>query len=135
MRKFESGATRDNDENKLDYEGFLSPLVLDRYAQYMHKHRKQADGVMRSSDNWQKGIPMPAYMKSMWRHFMDVWRQFRGLKGEDSFEESLCALLFNVHGMLHEHLKLKQGVSFSDELKRRYPELFVKTEGFDGDTA
>ena len=120
MRTFESGATRDNDETKLDYEGFLSPLVLERYAQYMHKHRKQADGNLRASDNWQKGIPMSAYIKSMWRHFMDVWRQWRGLKGEDTFEESLCALIFNASGMLHEQLKMSK--------KIRYPAMFVDKE-------
>ena len=120
MRTFESGATRDSDETKLDYEGFLSPLVIDRYAQYMHKHRKQADGKLRASDNWQQGIPMSAYMKSMWRHFMDVWRQWRGLKGEDTFEDSLCALIFNASGMLHEQLKMSK--------KIRYPAMFVDKE-------
>ena len=120
MRTFESGATRDSDETKLDYEGFLSPLVIDRYAQYMHKHRKQADGKLRASDNWQQGIPMSAYMKSMWRHFLDVWRQWRGLKGEDTFEESLCALIFNASGMLHEQLKMSK--------KIRYPAMFVDKE-------
>ena len=103
MREFKSGATRDNDEDKFDYEGFLSPAVLKRYAEYMHSHRKQADGKMRDSDNWQKGIPITAYMKSMWRHFFDVWRANRGY--EINLEDALCALLFNVMGMLHEHLK------------------------------
>jgi hypothetical protein len=103
MREFETGATRDNDQDKYDYEGFLSPAVLERYAEYMHSHRKQADGKMRDSDNWQKGIPISAYMKSMWRHFVDVWRGYRG--DEIDTEDALCALLFNVMGYLHEHLK------------------------------
>ena len=54
MRTFDTGATRDSDNDKLDYEGFLSPLVLRRYAEYLHKHRKQSDGKIRTSDNWQK---------------------------------------------------------------------------------
>ena len=102
MRKFETGATRDNDENKLDFEGFFSPIVLERFAEYMHKHRKQADGEMRESDNWQKGMPIDAYMKSMWRHFFAVWKHHRA--GEDNIED-LCALMFNVQGMLYEKLK------------------------------
>ena len=57
MRTFESGATRDTDSSKLDYEGFLSPLVLKRYAEYIHKHRKQVDGKMRVPKNWQKSSP------------------------------------------------------------------------------
>lgn len=110
MRTFSSGATRDSDTTKLDYEGFLSPLVLKRYAEYMHKHRQQADGTLRDSDNWQKGIPFDAYMKSMWRHFMDVWRQHRGLAGDDTLEDSLCAVLFNAMGYLHELERCHNGV-------------------------
>ena len=108
MRKFESGATRNNDEENLDYEGFLSPLTLERYAEYMHLHRKQADGEMRDSDNWQNGIPQTSYMKSMWRHFFDVWKIHRGYSCGVSEQEALCALLFNVMGMLHEVLKEKE---------------------------
>lgn len=104
VRTFDTGATRDNDANKLDYEGFLSPVVLERFAEYMHKNRVQADGSLRDSDNWQKGIPLEAYMKSMFRHFMDVWSAHRGYDAPD-IEESLCALLFNVMGMLHEHIR------------------------------
>ena len=107
VRTFATGATRDTDDNKLDYEGFLSPLVLERYAEYMHIHRKQSDGRLRSSDNWQKGMPRNAYMKSMWRHFHDVWKGHREGQAQISvtLEEALCALMFNVMGMLHEILK------------------------------
>jgi hypothetical protein len=104
MREFDTGATRDTDENKLDYEGFLSPLVLERYAQYMNKNRIQADGKARASDNWQKGIPKDAYMKSAWRHFMEWWTRHRGLPNF-CVEEAICALLFNAMGYLHEILK------------------------------
>lgn len=110
MRKFDSGATRNDDSEALDYEGFLSPLVLERFAEYMHKHRHQADGELRSSDNWQKGIPLDSYMKSGFRHFMDWWLEHRGYESRDGLEEALCALMFNVQGYLHEHLK-QQGVN------------------------
>lgn len=105
VRAFDTGATRDTETGKLDYEGFLSPLVLERYAQYMHKHRLQSDGSLRASDNWQKGIPVNVYMSSMWRHFVDVWKGFRNLISGIALEEALCALLFNVMGYLHELLK------------------------------
>jgi hypothetical protein len=104
MRTFGTGATRNTDVNKLDYEGFLSPTVLKRYAEYLHKHRVQADGNIRESDNWQKGIPKDVYMKSAFRHFMDVWSCHRGV-GNADLEESLCATLFNLMGYLHEVLK------------------------------
>ena len=107
VRKFETGAKRDTAQDKLDFEGFLSPLVLERYAQYMHKHRKMADGSLRDSDNWQKGIPLSVYMKSTFRHFFDMWKEHRGLVTKDGLEEALCALLFNISGYLHEHLRSK----------------------------
>jgi hypothetical protein len=109
MRQFETGATRDADTDKLDYEGFLSPLVLERFARYMHKHRIQADGSPRDSDNWQKGIPREAYMKSAWRHFMVFWTAHRGWNPAtaDELEESICALIFNAQGYLHEHLAIR----------------------------
>jgi hypothetical protein len=106
MREFETGATRDDDDHKLDYEGFLCPGVLERYAEYMREHRKQADGKLRASDNWMKGIPEAAYMKSLWRHFMDVWSFRRGYSITVDYEDALCAVLFNVMGLLHERLKL-----------------------------
>lgn len=102
VREFSTGATRDTATNKLDFEGFLSPLVLRRFAEYMNKNRVQSDGSLRDSDNWQKGIPEDVYMKSMWRHFMSVWEGHRGIS--DNQIEDLCALMFNVQGMLHELL-------------------------------
>ncbi len=114
VRKFETGATRDTENGKPDYEGFLSPDVLELYGAYMHKHRKQLDGQLRDSDNWQKGIPVAAYMKSMWRHFFAVWRLHRGLRTVDekgavvTMEDALMATLFNVMGYTFEWLKKKQ---------------------------
>jgi len=105
VRHFESGANRSSEEGKPDFEGFLSPLVMERYGEYMHHHRALPDGTLRASDNWQKGIPQEAYLKSGWRHFMDWWALHRGLKGREGLEESLCALIFNASGYLHEVLK------------------------------
>ncbi|WP_316235039.1 MULTISPECIES: hypothetical protein [unclassified Bradyrhizobium] len=117
VRAFGTGATRDLDANKLDFEGFLSPRVLERYAEHMHRARKMPDGSMRASDNWQLGIPVDVYMKSMWRHFFAVWKLHRdlpvtevvnGVEVVKDLETELCALSFNVNGMLHEILKAKQ---------------------------
>lgn len=124
IREFDTGATRDSEDGKLDYEGFLSPLALRRYAEYMHKHRTQSDGNVRASDNWQKGIPYTAYMKSLWRHLVEFWTEHRfftilkedpysneydpneiALLQEDNREEILCAIIFNAFGYLHELIK------------------------------
>jgi len=107
IRVFESGATRDLDLNKFDYEGFLSPLVIERYGAYMHKHRVQPDGSLRDSDNWQKGIPRKAYMSSGFRHFLDWWKEHRGWPTQSGLEEALCALIFNASGYLDSILREK----------------------------
>ena len=115
MRSFDTGATRDTDSGKLQYEGFLSPLVLRRYAEFMHKHRKQSDGKLRVADNWQKGLPLEVYADSGWRHFMDWWAwQRKCWNPKEGIEEALCALLFNVMGALHVILTWKQRPAFTE---------------------
>ena len=107
MREFETGATRDTNTGKPEYGGFLSPVVLLRYGQYMHKHREQADGKLRDSDNWQKGIPVRVYLESLLRHVMDIWLhilKFRHFATED-YQEALCAAMFNIQGLLFEELR------------------------------
>lgn len=117
MRVSATGATRNADNHKNDYEGFLSPTVIQAFGDYMHSHRKQADGKLRDSDNWQKGLNPEWYMKSMWRHFLDVWSIHRGIARFDETGkeidkvEALCATLFNVQGMLHEELKRKDAMN------------------------
>lgn len=116
MRMSETGATRNVDSHKNDYEGFLSPSVIQAFGDYMHSHRMQADGKLRDSDNWQKGLKQDWYMKSMWRHFLDVWSIHRHIARFDETGkeidkvEALCATLFNVQGMLHEELKRKDAM-------------------------
>lgn len=113
MRLFEGGATRDSDVGKPDYQGYLSPLVIERFGEYMLRHQTQADGTLRSSDNWKKGMPKDAFMKSGFRHFMDWWLDHEGYEAKEDLEEALCALMFNVMGYLHEHLVEEY---YSDEI-------------------
>ena len=49
-RTFNSGASRDTDLGKLDYEGSLSPLVLKKYVEYMQRNNNTKSGV-RKCDN------------------------------------------------------------------------------------
>jgi hypothetical protein len=105
VRTFSTGANRDTATDKLDYEGFLSPLVLEAFGEYMHKNRRMADGTLRDSDNWQKGIPRDVYAKSGWRHFFDWWKEHRGHRTADGLKAALCGLMFNCMGYLHELLK------------------------------
>ena len=110
MRTFDTGATRDTDETKPDYEGFLSPLAIKRFGEYMTLHRKQADGKLRASDNWQKGIPLETYIKSLCRHVEDLKLHHDGYPGQATdpdVESVLSASLFNVQGYLHETVKAR----------------------------
>lgn len=112
VRTFDSGATRDSNDGKYDYEAFLCPLVIMRFGEYMHKHRVQSDGTLRDGDNWQKGIPTKQYMKSLWRHFHDLWIILRGYRGDpdearEDLQNACCAIIFNVQGILHNHLTKK----------------------------
>lgn len=99
LRRFDGGAVRDTDTDKLDYEGFLNPMVLEAYAQYMHKNRFLKDGTTRNSDNWQSGFGdhhFDVCMKSLTRHFMDLWMFHRGYQGRDSIDDALNGILFNT---------------------------------------
>ena len=115
MREFSSGATRDDTTGKPDYEGYLSPLALDRYGKYMLAHQVQADGKLRLSDNWMKGMGQDVYMKSAWRHFVTWWKLHRGYPCKDerdgheiTVDEAICGVLFNAFGYMHETLKQKE---------------------------
>jgi len=102
MREYDTGATRNNNEDKPNYEGFLSPLVIKEFGRYMHRHRHQADGKLRDGDNWQKGMPTDDYMDSLLRHVLDVWLHHRGYpeQAEEDLREALCAIIFNTQGYL-----------------------------------
>jgi hypothetical protein len=107
MRTFMTGATRSQNADKLDYEGFLSPLVLERFAQYLHHHRIQTDGKVRASDNWQKGIPINEYMSSLLRHCIDTWKRHDGYYTLEDLETNLCGVIFNANGYLFEIIKAR----------------------------
>ena len=100
MRTFgKDTAIRHDDVGKLDYEGFLNPLVLEAFAKYMHKNRIQADGKIRASDNWQKLFGKDHYevcAKSNLRHVHSFWKAHRGYKTEESIMDSLMGQMFNV---------------------------------------
>lgn len=117
LQKFDTGATRSADTDKNDYEGFMSFTAIEEFGDYMSRHRTQADGSVRDSDNWQKGIPLRAYVKSLLRHSLELWGLHRGYRSRRlgreypgrNFNflkrETACAIWFNVQGFLHELLK------------------------------
>lgn len=120
--QYESGATREDDDDKLDIEGFLSPLVIEAYCQYMHFNRDLPDGSKRSGSDWQNGIPFNRLMRSMWRHFKDCWLEHRLWPTKDGRVFNLCALLFNTMAYLHQVLERDPNAldkAMQDAKKRR----------------
>jgi hypothetical protein len=120
LRGFTSGATRDTGEGKLAFHGFLSPSVIHQYARYMNMNRLQSDGKLRDSDNWQKGIPMPVYVESEWRHHFDFWSEAMAYLKDQGFDRrelmaAACGALFNIMGFIHEWLKENPEVRFDDD--------------------
>lgn len=105
MRKTKTGATRNNDDGKINYV-HSSVLVERVYCEYMHGNRFQSDGKMRDADNWKKGMPWKWYKKSFLGHIQDVKMLMEGNKVfEDGKEVTLFnAILgarFNLDGMIH----------------------------------
>lgn len=110
IRTFETGATRDTDQDKLNYVKALSPIVIDCYINYLGRHRKQPGGSMRDWDNWKSGIPKDVYLESQDRHHRAVWKLHQGFPAHDNYgpvtlKDSLCGVIFNAMGFLHEILK------------------------------
>ena len=116
MRQFPTGATRNLSTAKVNPAKCLSPLVIQRYAEYMRDMRRQSDGTLRADDNWKKGMTLESFMESGQRHNLHWWMIDSGVpyESEDDghlidVEESCCALLFNVMGYLHETIKARKG--------------------------
>jgi len=113
IRTFDGGGIRDLDKDKFDIEGFLSPLNLHRYFQYMHEHRILPNGEERESDNWQALFGekhLNVCLKSLLRHVHDLWLHHRGHKEKttETLENSLCAIIFNASAYLFKLLLDKQ---------------------------
>ena len=109
-REFDTGASRNSADGKLEYDGFNSAPVDLYYAKYMHKHRFLEDGTMRSSDNWQKGFPIEVIQKSLGRHYKDYHLTTTGYtvmeNGEaHDIKDILCGIIFNAKAHLHELVK------------------------------
>ncbi|HVA10529.1 MAG TPA: hypothetical protein VNG12_27775 [Acidimicrobiales bacterium] len=121
MRVFPTGASRDTETGKLDFEGALSPEVLWEFVAYMERHSAQ-DGTRRSADNWQRGWSRDVSMKSLMRHIMDLWLLHRGVRRarpEDghvpTMTEALGGAFFGVMSYWLQWLR-EQDVSGSSDI-------------------
>lgn len=113
MTQFGTGATRSAQGDRIDPRGFISPKAMRVFCEYMLRNQRQADGRKRASDNWKRGMPVPRYMESFFRHSLalhEAWETFlyADPASEGAYEayqtliEHACAILFNIQGFLHE---------------------------------
>ena len=103
VRKFESGAIRDNDDTKEDYVETFSWTAQKRYAQYMTGKKARY-----GAGNFKKGIPIESYEQSLVRHL----QKYLANKYEGGIEEKeddhLAAMRFNIDGIMHEEGRINK---------------------------
>lgn len=108
LEEFKTGATKSPSTERWAPARFTSAIVLNRYYEFMHKNRFQKDGTVREPDNWKLGIPSKNYFASLDRHFHEaklMWEfpettHYNDASQKLEWEDTLCAILFNVMGLL-----------------------------------
>lgn len=115
MRTFETGATRNNDPERVEWVKMLSLPAMFEYAKYMRAHRQQADGNLREYDNWKGmngrgGFPLNDVVESLMRHTLDLAALDAGVEPmrECDKKEACCAIIFNAMSYLHTILAKEQ---------------------------
>ena len=66
-RIFDTGATRDSNQGKLEYSNYIHPFADYSFAEYM-KSKQLIGWEYRRWDNRQKGIPPESLLESLVRH-------------------------------------------------------------------
>lgn len=104
VRKFESGAIRDNDETKEDYIETIPWRSMRRYARYMTSKKSRY-----GAGNFKKGIPIESYEQSLVRHLQKyLENKYEGGDCEKE-EDHLSAMVFNVFGIMFEETRNENG--------------------------
>ena len=109
-RQFSTGSNRDTNKDKLEVARFLSPEVIERYCEYMHKNRFLANGELRDPDNWKKLFGEnheQVCLDSLTRHFLAYWKNCDTLHDDKQKEEELCGIMFNAMASLYALIKKK----------------------------
>ena len=97
MRRFKSGAIRDDDNGKEEYVETIAWRSLKRYAQYMTaKKSKYGQG------NFKKGIPIESYENSLIRHIQKYLENKYENGTTENEEDHLSACAFNIFGIMFE---------------------------------
>ena len=102
IRKFTTGAVRDQDNDKEKYVECFSFTAWRRFAKYMKTQEKKYP-----PDNWRKGIPEKEYEQSLMRHLQKYFmNKYEGGQLEPDIDH-LAAAYFNLQGIMFEQDKPK----------------------------
>jgi hypothetical protein len=113
-RSFETGAVRDMAVGKGRFD-LISPIALRRLA----KHHENA-AAKYPEGNWEKGIPLHAFIDSALRH-INVYRE------GDRSEDHLTAAAWNLFGFIHIEELIDRGLLPESLDAKNYRQ--VKQEG------
>jgi len=103
IRKFSTGAIRDNSKNKEEYVETISWTAFRRYSQYM-----SAKAVVYGKGNFKKGIDIDSYEESLLRHITKyLINKYEGGDLEKD-QDHLSAAVFNLFGIMHEEERAKR---------------------------
>lgn len=103
IRKFTTGAIRDNDDKKEDYIETISWTAFKRYAQYMTGKKSKY-----GSGNFKKGIPIESYEQSLVRHLQKYLENKYEDGNVETLEDHLSAMVFNIFGIMHEEGRIQK---------------------------
>jgi len=106
IRSWSTGAIRDNDSTKPDYIETVSWSAFRRFGEYMTS-KKQKYG----SGNFKKGIPVESYEQSLVRHLQKYLENKYEQGTDEVAEDHLCAMIFNINGILHEEERIKKNAT------------------------
>lgn len=103
VRKYKTGAIRDDDTSKEDYVETVSWTAMKRFAKYMTGKKKRY-----GSGNFKKGLPIEWYEQSLIRHLQKFMEnKYEGGLVEVN-EDHLSAMVFNIFGIMHEEERIKK---------------------------
>lgn len=105
MRKFNTGAVREDEQLKPDFIETVSWTAFRRFGEYMTgKKKRYGEG------NFKKGIPIESYERSLVRH-LQKYLENKYEDGTHEVEEGhLEAIIFNTFGIIHEEERIKKDV-------------------------
>ena len=103
IRKFKTGAIRDNDTTKPDFIETVSWTAFRKFGEYMTSKKSRY-----GAGNFKKGIPIESYEQSLVRHIQKYLENKYENGNQEKNEDHISAIVFNAFGILHEQERLNK---------------------------